>query len=354
MTGAERLERALKRADVRVDGAAPEILLRDDFIYDEVLIKALRAQPGVVLTAADGTAVAAHGAGVEDALQRGDAAATGLRALDAAALATSYNKSLRKRAVPYLLQIGSMPAIAIERRMFDGAYKGVTDFVTKRVWPWPAFHATRLCARLGISPNLVTAVSLIFVLLAMALFWRSEFAAGLVFAWGMCFLDTVDGKLARVTLRSTQFGNIFDHGIDLIHPPFWYWAWYEGLKATGSGDPTLMRLALILIVMGYIGGRLQEGLFTFLFGMEIHIWRPLDSWFREITARRNPNLFILTFAVILGMPGQGFVWVAFWTAICFLFHTIRILQAVLGKAMGRAPVSWLSEPIAAVSRPLAS
>src|SRR6185369_4728674 len=147
----------------------------------------------------------------------------------------------------------------------------------------------------------------------------------------MCFLDTVDGKLARVTLRSTPFGNIFDHGIDLIHPPFWYWAWYEGLMARGNEDPTLMRLALILIVMGYVGGRLQEGLFTLLFGIEIHIWRPLDSWFREITARRNPNLLILTFAVIFGAPGQGFVAVAFWSAICFMVHTVRILQAALAK-----------------------
>jgi phosphatidylglycerophosphate synthase len=243
-----------------------------------------------------------------------------------------------------------MPAIAIERRMFDGAYKGVTDFVTKRVWPWPAFHVTRLCARLGISPNLVTAVSLVFVLAAMALFWRGQFAAGLACAWAMCFLDTVDGKLARVTLRSTPFGNVFDHGIDLIHPPFWYWAWYEGLLATAWEDTGgVMRLAFILIIMGYVGGRLQEGLFTLLFGIEIHIWRPLDSRFREITARRNPNLFILTVAVLLGRPDQGFIAVAFWSAFCFLFHTIRILQAALAKAMGHTPVSWLSEPVAQTS-----
>src|SRR5581483_4783072 len=212
MTGAERLERSLRRAGVPVDAPGDEggtVLLRDDFIYDDVLVRALLAQPGVALTAEDGTAVAAHattdGAAIEQALRRGQAAAE-LRPIGALALASSYNKSLRKRAVPYLIQIGSMPAIAIERRMFDGAYKGVTDFVTKRIWPWPAFHVTRLCARLGITPNLVTALSLLYVLAAMYLFWHGQFAAGLIFAWGMCFLDTVDGKLARVTLRSTPFG----------------------------------------------------------------------------------------------------------------------------------------------------
>jgi phosphatidylglycerophosphate synthase len=239
-----------------------------------------------------------------------------------------------------------MPAIAVERRMFNGAYKGVTDFVTKRVWPWPAFHVTRFCARFGISPNVVTAVSLVLVLLAMALFWQGQFALGLACAWGMCFLDTVDGKLARVTLRSSPFGNVFDHGIDLIHPPFWYWAWYHGLIAANFGlADSLLGLSLLVVIAGYVGGRLQEGLFTWLHGIEIHIWRPVDSWFREITARRNPNLFILTAAIILGAPREGFVAVAAWTIISFAFHTIRILQASLAKAMGRSPVSWLSEPI---------
>jgi phosphatidylglycerophosphate synthase len=352
MTGRERLERGLHRAGAIPDDGAPA-LFRDDFVYDEVLIRAVLAKPGVLLVAADGTAAAAHVApgtavGEGEAALRGGTGA-GLRAIDPATLASSYNQTLRKRAAPYLMRLGAMPAAAIERRMFDGAYKGVTDFVTKRVWPWPAFHVTRLCARLGISPNLVTAVSLLFVLAAMYLFWHAQFAVGLACGWTMCFLDTVDGKLARVTLRSTPFGNVFDHGIDLIHPPFWYWAWYEGLAAQGITDPTLMRLAFILILLGYVGGRLQEGLFQLLFGIEMHIWRPLDSWFREITARRNPNLFILTVAVILGRPGLGFVAVAFWSAICFLFHTIRILQAALAKAMGRAPVSWLSEPVAQTS-----
>jgi phosphatidylglycerophosphate synthase len=353
MTARARLERALARAGAAV-GATGPVLIRDDFIFDEALIPALLRQPGLVLTGADGEPVAAHladpaqAAAVEGALSSGDGAGlpATLRRVDAAGLASSYNKSLRRRAPPYLMRVDSMAPVAIERRMFDGAYKGVTDFVTKRVWPWPTFQVTRFCARFGISPNMVTAVSLIFVLLAMWLFWQGQFALGLFFAWGMCFLDTVDGKLARATLRSTPFGNVFDHGIDLIHPPFWYWAWYHGLVETNYGiTDSLLNLSLLIVIVGYVLGRLQEGLFTWLHGIEIHIWRPVDSRFREITARRNPNLFILTLAVLFGSPREGFVLVAIWTILSFVFHTIRILQASLAKATGRAPVSWLSEPI---------
>src|SRR3546814_17463336 len=63
------------------------------------------------------------------------------------------------------------------------------------------------------------------------------FGWGLVAAYAMTFLDTVDGKLARVTLTSSPIGNVFDHGIDLVHPPFWWWAWIVGLAHAGFDLP---------------------------------------------------------------------------------------------------------------------
>ena len=67
------------------------------------------------------------------------------------------------------------------------------------------------------------------MILAGFLFSYGYFALGLALGWVMTFLDTVDGKLARVTVTSSKWGNIFDHGIDLIHPPIWYVAWGIGL-----------------------------------------------------------------------------------------------------------------------------
>ena len=111
----------------------------------------------------------------------------------------------------------------------------------------------------------------------------------------MTFLDTVDGKLARVTLTYTKFGNLFDHLTDLIHPPFWWLAWIVGLEAAGMplAHPTAVSA---VIVGGYVLQRIQEGLFQHLHGMHIHVWRPFDSAFRQVIARRNPNLVLLTAA----------------------------------------------------------
>ena len=90
-----------------------------------------------------------------------------------------------------------------------GTYKGATDFVTKWLWPRPAFHVTKLCARLGITPNAVTAVSLVMVIAAFYWFLKGNWLPGLIAAWLMTFLDTVDGKLARVTMTLQQIRQCF-------------------------------------------------------------------------------------------------------------------------------------------------
>src|SRR3546814_12411784 len=98
---------------------------------------------------------------------------------------------------------------------------------------------------------MVTLASLLLVGAAFYWFAAGQYAIGLVAAWLMTFLDTVDGKLARVTVTHTKFGNVFDHGIDLVHPPFWYWAWMIGLQATGMTPPDA--LPLLAVIVGEIG-----------------------------------------------------------------------------------------------------
>ena len=120
-------------------------------------------------------------------------------------------------------------------------------------------------------------------------------------------LDTVDGKLARCTGASSKWGNVFDHGIDLVHPPFWWWAWAHGLAAYGRPlEPVYATMVLWAIIGGYVAQRVIEGIFMRRFGgMHIHVWRPIDSRFRLITARRNPNMVILVAALLFGRPDTG-------------------------------------------------
>ena len=150
----------------------------------------------------------------------------------------------------------------------------------------------------------------------------------------------MDGKLARVTCTSSRIGHVLDHSLDLVHPPFWYLAWAMGLAESCSfgllwSDPTTA-----LIVGGYVLGRLLEGAFLLAFGMEIHSWRPIDSAFRTMTARRNPNLILLTLGTAAGWPDLGFHAVAVWTVASLAFHAVRLGQAGVERLRGRSIRTW--------------
>ena len=343
-----RLQRQLKRAGAIEDAsqAQRQVLLRADWVYDDALVRGLvGADDDVALVAPDGgvvglgVAAAATDAAALLAERRAPATA---RTVTPAQIADGYNDALRKREPPYLMPLTAAGLPVIERRIFAGAYKGVTDLVTLYAWPRPARWVTRLCADAGITPNQVTSASLLLVFAAMALFWTGHYGWGLAAAWVMTFLDTVDGKLARVTLTSSRWGNVFDHSIDLIHPPFWWWAWIVGLPAAGFTLPEAS-LVLTVIVAGYVLQRVEEGIFMACFGMDMHVWRRFDSRLRLITARRNPNLLLLTASLLAGRPDLGILAVAWWTALCFVIHGLRIAQAALARRRGPLR-SWLAAP----------
>jgi phosphatidylglycerophosphate synthase len=197
----------------------------------------------------------------------------------------------------------------------------------------------------GISPNQVTSLSLGLVILAGILFSYGYFFLGLAIGWVMTFLDTVDGKLARVTVTSSKWGNIFDHGIDLIHPPLWYLAWGLGLFSFSPIlSPWTLESTCWVIVIGYILGRMVEGIFQWwLGGFVIFCWKPFDSYFRLITARRNPNMIFLTGSVFIGRPDLGLEAVAIWTVLSTLILLGRLAMALLVKGMKGSVTSWLAE-----------
>src|SRR5947209_14165086 len=325
-------------ADAVVSGRAA-LLAMMDYAWDPAWLKAMRSRPGTVLTLG-GKPVMAHVPPGER--KSGDSFISDLEEVPAETAELSYAE-LRKRGRPFVLPLDPNDPEPVERAAYDAAYKGVTDALTLYLWRKPAFYLTRWAARAGLRPNFITLIGAIFCALAFVLFWRGEYWWGVLSGLVFMVLDTVDGKLARVTGASSKWGNIFDHGIDLIHPPFWWWAWLHGLAAYGRPlAPVYATMVLWVIVGGYVAQRVIEGLSIQRFGgMEIHVWRPLDSKFRLITARRNPHMVILAASLLFRRPDTGLVLVAWWTLISLIFHAVRLAQMTEQQARGSTIASWL-------------
>src|SRR6185369_6060208 len=174
------LRRQLRRAGATANAADAQhmVLLRADWVYDDPFVRGLVARTApcgmwneagcvaLVVTpsrVAEASALLAQGRAPED-----------LPRIPQHEIAGSYNDKLRKREPPFLLPLTAAQLPAIEKRVFAGSYKGVTDFVTLS-WPKAVSAVTRVCANLGLTPNMVTSVSLVMTLLATWLFWHGHY-----------------------------------------------------------------------------------------------------------------------------------------------------------------------------------
>ncbi len=354
MTNVERLRR-IARAQGFADHAAadqdsPAILANMAFAFDPVWTAHLKTRPGTVVTRA-GVPVLAY---VRDRAERAQVEAamrdavplqrTGMLSVIAAEADEGVlNEALRKREKPFAERLTPEAVPAIERASYVGAYKGVTDLLTKYLWPEWALAITRVCARAGITPNQVTAMGSVLCIVATVAFWYGWFWTGLATGLVFMVLDTVDGKLARCTITASKLGNAWDHGVDLVHPPFWWWAWAAGCAPYGRAlDDRTFWIVIGTMLFGYVAQRLVEGAFIVRFGMHIHVWERFDSWFRLITARRNPNMVILFAGLVVTRPDWGIIGVAGWTAISLVVHLVRLFQAMARRAGGATITSWLA------------
>ncbi|MCP3866970.1 MAG: CDP-alcohol phosphatidyltransferase family protein, partial [Gammaproteobacteria bacterium] len=336
----------------RIPDDSTVTLFRGDYLYDiRVMTNLIRASDTLLQVDTGGVtrAVAARVEAGQAGLVKACIQGTGREFPDGLAVETPNSLvppsqiRLKKAQKPFVLQITDTNVRNLEQFLFNTAYKGVTDLVTKWVWPAPSREVTRLCVHLGLRPNHVTAFSWVLAVWAGILFYQGEFAGGLVIGWLMTFLDTVDGKLARVTVTSSPFGNYFDHVLDLIHPPFWYLAWGLGLEAFHPALlPGDMSLTMTLIFVGYTAGRLVEGAFSQWIGsFGIYSWQPIDSFNRLITARRNPCLLIMTAGLMGGRPDLALEIVAIWTLVSSLFLIIRLTMGFHAQKTEGPLQSWL-------------
>jgi hypothetical protein len=358
VTPRERLLRQIRQvADIAPIDALSELphdalvlLLRGEYVMEVRILRRLLGHPGTLLRcAADQRLAAAYvdaeHAAAADALLRGDLATVpeGLTVVDPVGL-EAFDMELSRSARPLLAPVSPSERGRLEDLLYGNAYKGITDLVTKWFWPRPAKRVVHWLADRRATPNMVTTVGILLMLLAGLLFYQGHYVLGLAAGWLMTFLDTVDGKLARVTAQSSRLGHFLDHGIDILHPPFWYILWgmslidfdtMLGLDRTGYHW---------MIIIGYVGGRVCEGLFGLLGSCSIFGWRPFDAYFRLFTARRNTCMLLLTAAVAAGRPDWGLVAVALWTALTTAVLTARLLHGAFARASGGPLRSWLSDP----------
>lgn len=233
-----------------------------------------------------------------------------------------FNGFIRKlrRSLPfYLFEIDGPTKVAkVERFMFWSNYKGSTDVFTRYVYPPVVWLLVRPLARWRVPPNLVTLVSIGLAFGAIPCWASGHFLVGFVMAYAMSVLDSVDGKLARLTFTDSWLGNVLDHGLDLVHPPLWYAAWAYGLGATGGGSG--LGQAAIVMAVFYVLDRAVLKIYPWFFARAFHTHSRMDGLIRSVIARRNITLPIFMLGYFAGFGREAFYLIVVWQVATALYH----------------------------------
>jgi phosphatidylglycerophosphate synthase len=247
-----------------------------------------------------------------------------------------FIRNLRRTLPFYLFRVTNADERAkVERFLFWSNYKGSTDFFTKYVYPPLVWVMVRPLARAHVHPNWVTIISVVLTFAAVPLFGAGYFLAGFLCAYGMSVLDSVDGKLARLTFTDSKLGNVLDHGLDLVHPPFWYCAWAYGLSQGDVWSPVFLASLLMLVL--YVIDRLILKIYPTRFGRGLHTHAPMDGLVRTFISRRNINLPLFTVGYVAGFGVDTIYLIVVWQALTCLYHGARTAWILVYDRPAPAP-----------------
>jgi len=239
-----------------------------------------------------------------------------------------YLPSMRRTLRPYRCLVTTPDDLKRAGDMIlDATQKGILDLPARYLHPPVENGLTRLFAPTGVTPNQITVVTGILGFVAAGLFATGRYGTGLAIAVLVNVLDGVDGKLARVKLLTSRFGDRLDHTLDVLFEFAWYLGIGYGLSG-GSVAGTPFRLAVGLIAL-MLGNRAVSGIYKLVSGRQIHDHRAFDRAFRLVAGRRNIFVVILVVALPTGQISSAFTLCFWWAVLTLVVYLARTLVEVV-------------------------
>ncbi|RMH20637.1 MAG: CDP-alcohol phosphatidyltransferase family protein, partial [Gemmatimonadetes bacterium] len=244
-----------------------------------------------------------------------------------------YLPDLRRSLRPYWSVVRS----GVERRraaraIMDSAQKGVLDLPARYLHPpFENFLAARLSAT-PVTPNQITVLTAILAFTATYLFATGGYGWALVLALVTNVLDGVDGKLARVKLKTSRFGDLLDHTLDVTFEFTWYLALGWGLSGGDLRAPLFLVGPALILVM--LGTRAVSGVYKSLTGRQIHDHTAFDRAVRLVAGRRNIYVMLLLGGYLMDRMAEAFVLCLVWGIVTLAVYKVRAFMAWLGRDRG--------------------
>lgn len=244
----------------------------------------------------------------------------------------AYLPAMRRHLRPawqHLRGEGDLRAAA--DHLMAATQKGILDFPARYLHPIPENALTRMFSRTKITPNQITVATGFMGFGATYLFATGRIGAAILIAIAVNVLDGVDGKLARVKLLTSRFGDRLDHTLDVSFEFSWYLAIGWGLwQQTGERLAFEMAFGLIAVMLGC---RTVSGIYRTLSGQQIHDHTAFDRAVRLVAGRRNIYVMIYLAGWLTGEFAASFGLTLGWALATLGIYIVRAAMAATTRIL---------------------
>jgi phosphatidylglycerophosphate synthase len=134
-------------------------------------------------------------------------------------------------------------------------------------------------------------------------------------------LDGVDGKLARLRLEFSEFGEL-EHWLDFLYE----WSWWAALAYFFANSELLPNAWLYFGLLALF--ELVDGAAKLLnircFGRLIDEMSPIEGFVRIFGGRRNIYIWLMVIGTLMGKPESAYKLLPIWQGCTALLHWIRL------------------------------
>ena len=106
-----------------------------------------------------------------------------------------------------------------------------------------------LFKKLGLTPNLITTISLICGLSSVYSVHKDNYIIGAILWFLAYYFDCADGKMARKFKMTSEFGDVYDHASDIIKHILLFYVLYKKLNCVNSQLKLTAIIILFIIII---------------------------------------------------------------------------------------------------------
>ncbi len=236
----------------------------------------------------------------------------------------TYASKMRKSIAPWWIDVDTEEDLRrAEETIIENASKNPSDALACYVHKPIENRLVALISGFNVSPNQVTIIVNVLAYTVTGLFLSGHLLAGSILSFVVGIADGLDGKLARVTLKTSRLGSL-EHSFDLLFEFSWFIALSLYLLAsTRTSTPLILTTFIILFIAFY---RSIYDRFGRAAGRSLDDYGGFERIFRRVAGRRNLYNIPILICILLGVAHYALAFIAGHAAITAIVYAWRAMK----------------------------